>query len=81
MVTSQRRDEVRRVLGDVCHWGARHADIRGVMLVGSWARDAARVESDVDIIVLTDTTVHADSGPWTCLLDGPGHRRTAVAAG
>ena len=34
--------------------------VRGVVVVGSWARDAARMASDVDIVVLTDASAHAD---------------------
>jgi RNA polymerase sigma-70 factor (ECF subfamily) len=34
---------VRQVEG----WAAAHEDVRGVVVVGSWARDAARMDSDV----------------------------------
>ncbi|MBO0867600.1 MAG: nucleotidyltransferase domain-containing protein [Micromonosporaceae bacterium] len=70
-VTEQRRAEVGYILRAVCAWAADHVDVRGVVLVGSWARDAAHAESDVDIVVLTDTAGHADAEVWTLLLDGP----------
>ncbi|MEU4196766.1 GNAT family N-acetyltransferase [Kribbella sp. NPDC026611] len=49
-----RRQEVDEVLTAVVQWAAGDADVLGVGLVGSWARDAARLTSDVDVVVLTD---------------------------
>lgn len=40
------------------------------MVVGSWARDAARMDSDIDIVVLTDTPVHSAAETWAGLLNG-----------
>ena len=37
----------------VTAWAASRSDIVGVALVGSWARDAANLDSDVDFILLT----------------------------
>jgi len=51
-------------------WAAAHDDVRGVVLVGSWARDAARTDSDVDVVVLTDTAAHVEAGLWSQLLNG-----------
>jgi hypothetical protein len=70
VVTRERRDEVSEVVSLVVGWAAGHADVRGVLLVGSWARDAARVDSDVDLVVLTDTAAHAGTAVWTRLLGG-----------
>ncbi|MEV6812364.1 nucleotidyltransferase domain-containing protein [Micromonospora sp. NPDC051296] len=41
-----------------------------MLVVGSWARGAARMDSDVDIIVVTDNRRYADPGNWTGLLGG-----------
>jgi uncharacterized protein len=70
VVTTQRREEVQSVLNRVRTWAAAHDDVRGVVIVGSWARETARMDSDVDIVVLTDTSAHAHSGVWTQLLGG-----------
>ncbi|PWU55899.1 hypothetical protein DLE60_27165 [Micromonospora globispora] len=45
-------------------------DVREVVVVGSWARGAARMDSDVDIVVLTDNPRHGEAGVWTGLLGG-----------
>lgn len=34
-------------------WATQRSDVRAVALVGSWARDQGRPESDVDLVVLT----------------------------
>jgi DNA-binding MarR family transcriptional regulator len=49
-----RQAEVERLLEDVGRWASGRADLRGVALVGSWARDAACADSDVDIVLLAD---------------------------
>jgi len=70
VVTQQRSEEVRSIIQMVSRWAAEHDDVRGVVVVGSWARDAARTDSDVDIVVLTDTPDHADAQVWMQLLGG-----------
>jgi len=66
--TRERSDEVHAVVDTVAAWAAQQGDVRGVVVVGSWARGTARMDSDVDVVVLSDA--HADPGPWTRLLDG-----------
>jgi predicted nucleotidyltransferase len=68
MVTPQRVDEAQSAIQKVRTWAAEHREVRGVVVVGSWARDAARMDSDVDIVVLTDVSAHADPAVWTRLL-------------
>ena len=36
-------------------WARGREDVAAVALVGSWARGTAREDSDVDLVVLTDT--------------------------
>ncbi|MFD5271472.1 nucleotidyltransferase domain-containing protein [Streptomyces sp. NPDC058335] len=61
----ERRDEVRAVIERVTGWAAGRADVGGVLLVGSWARGAARADSDVDLIVLTtEPGRYADDEAW-----------------
>ena len=75
MVTTQRAGEYAEVVAAVQAWAAGHDDVRGVLVVGSWARDRARMDSDVDVVVLTDTPGHADPRLWQEVLGGPVVRR------
>ncbi|MEH0845233.1 nucleotidyltransferase domain-containing protein [Micromonospora sp. CPCC 205711] len=70
MVTEERTREVRSVVDLVAGWAAAREDVRGVLVVGSWARGAARMDSDVDILVLTDNPHHTKVDVWTGLLSG-----------
>ncbi|WP_028192491.1 nucleotidyltransferase domain-containing protein [Salinispora pacifica] len=70
MVTQARSREVRSVLGVVVGWATGRAEVRGVVVVGSWARGAARMDSDVDIVVLTDQARYSAVEVWTGLLGG-----------
>lgn len=49
-----RRDEVLAVCRSVAAWAAARPDVVAVGLAGSWARGAARADSDVDLVLLTD---------------------------
>ncbi|RKN45284.1 nucleotidyltransferase domain-containing protein [Micromonospora endolithica] len=70
MVTQERSQEVRAVVDQVVGWAASREDVGAVVVVGSWARQAARMDSDVDIVVLTDNPRHAEASVWTDLLHG-----------
>lgn len=54
MISTSRQAEYGRVVTAVADWAAKRPDIRGVAVVGSWARDAARMDSDIDFVILTD---------------------------
>ena len=54
MVTGERIAEVRRLLARVRGWAAKRPDVAAVALVGSWAHNDARMDSDVDLVLLTD---------------------------
>ncbi len=47
-------DQVNEFLLSFVRWSSSQASIRGVALVGSYARQAARETSDVDLVVLAD---------------------------
>ena len=53
MMARGREPEVRELLHDLVVWCSQRADVRAVALVGSWARDDARYDSDVDVVLLT----------------------------
>jgi hypothetical protein len=62
VVDARRLAEYERVVGAVGSWARGQADVRAVAVVGSWARDEARMDSDIDLIILTDD-------PARCLAD------------
>ena len=45
--------ETETFLAAVKRWAEQQPDIQGVLLVGSYARGAARPDSDVDLVILT----------------------------
>lgn len=47
-------DKVKLILEKVVQWASHRTDIFAVALVGSWARGAARADSDIDLMFLTD---------------------------
>jgi predicted nucleotidyltransferase len=53
-VTSDRHHEYQRVVHRVAAWARQQRDIVGVAVVGSWASGQAHMDSDVDLVVLTD---------------------------
>lgn len=53
-MNAARVERVSRVLETVTRWAARREDVGAVGLVGSWARGAARADSDVDLVILVD---------------------------
>jgi predicted nucleotidyltransferase len=52
MVTTARTREVAQFLAITRDWAARRQDIEAVALVGSWAHGDARMDSDVDLVIL-----------------------------
>ncbi|HEY0765437.1 MAG TPA: nucleotidyltransferase domain-containing protein [Pyrinomonadaceae bacterium] len=55
-------------LGPFVSWMKVQADVVGVALVGSHAREAATEESDVDLVILTvDVTKYLQSQEWLSL--------------
>ncbi len=56
MISNARQAGYERVIGAVTGWAERQPDICGVAVVGSWARGTARMDSDIDLVILTDRT-------------------------
>jgi len=66
MASEARATEVEWVVQRASYWAGTHPDMRALLLVGSWARDAARPDSDVDLVVLTTTPdCYPPDGTWT----------------
>jgi hypothetical protein len=53
-LTPIRRAEYDNVLASSLGWATAHPRVRGLALVGSWARGEATMASDIDLVVLTD---------------------------
>ena len=49
-------EAAERLLDVARRWAMDRHDLRAMALVGSWARGAARADSDVDLVLLTDNT-------------------------
>ena len=47
-------DHIRDFLDKFVSWGSQQADIQAIALVGSYARGAAREDSDIDLVILTN---------------------------
>ena len=65
-VASERFAEVARGGDELERWARNRIDIVGISVVGSWARDAATMASDLDIVLLTsDPAIYlAPTGWW-----------------
>lgn len=48
-------EKIKLILEEVAQWASSRADIAAVALVGSWARGTARIDSDIDLMILTDS--------------------------
>jgi len=77
MVTEERRIEVEDLLVRVREWAVRRSDAVAVALAGSWAYGRPRMDSDVDIIVLTaDKSPYLRDESWVAELGGTHMIRT-----
>lgn len=47
-------DLIRGFLDGFVPWASNQHDVQGIALVGSYARGAARDDSDIDLVILTD---------------------------
>jgi predicted nucleotidyltransferase len=54
MLPESRRHDVEELLTRATEWAAQQDDVRALLLVGSWARGNPRLDSDVDLILLTE---------------------------
>ncbi len=54
--------EVESLLKDLVAWADKQTDVQAVGLAGSWARAAARLDSDVDVVIIVDDVTGCDAG-------------------
>ncbi len=65
MVTSARASEYRRIVKSVTQWAKAQRDIVGAAVVGSWAREQAHMDSDIDLVIVTaDKARYLSNGSW-----------------
>ena len=58
-------DDIRHFLTPFVAWASEQSDVQAVALVGSYARGAARDDSDIDLVILTDQpTKYLDDFNW-----------------
>ena len=59
-------EHIREFLDAFISWASEQADVHGIALVGSYARGAARDDSDIDLVILTDKPrKYLDVIQWT----------------
>lgn len=65
---TDRRAEIDAVIDHVTAWAAGRGDVVGLLLVGSVARNEARPDSDVDLMLLVTDPDRYRAGTWTASL-------------
>ncbi len=71
MVTEERADEVRSLLARLRKWAQGRPDVVAVGLAGSWAQGDARMDSDVDVVVLTENQApYLEDDAWVYEMGG-----------
>lgn len=71
MATEERTAEVKELLARVRQWAAKRDVVVAVGLVGSWAHGKARMDSDVDLVVLTtEGANYIEDASWVSELGG-----------
>jgi predicted nucleotidyltransferase len=67
----QRQNEVDQILERIEQWARTRSDIKAIGLVGSWARDGARSDSDVDLVLITlELSNYVEDATWANVLPG-----------
>ncbi|MGW5373150.1 nucleotidyltransferase domain-containing protein [Streptomyces sp. NPDC004009] len=61
----ERIEEIDEAIDRITHWTKNREAVVGLLLVGSCARNAARPDSDVDLVLLTtDESRYLNSDTW-----------------
>ena len=69
VASDARREEVAQFLKRAAAWAAARDDLVAAAVVGSWARDSARGDSDVDVVLLThEPTRYTNDDDWVAEL-------------
>lgn len=74
---SIRRREVEEIIALATQWAAGRQDVAALAVVGSWARGTGTIESDLDLVLLTESQQrYVRSDEWTRELGTVGSLRT-----
>jgi predicted nucleotidyltransferase len=58
-------EDIRDFVNPVVAWASGQNDVQGIALVGSFAREAARDDSDIDLVILTEQPAkYLDDVKW-----------------
>ena len=68
MISDERKHEYRRIKHSMFAWSQDHPDIKGIAVVGSWARREAQMDSHLDLLVTLDMKRYITSNSWTRFL-------------
>jgi hypothetical protein len=63
-ISPERAAEIEEVIERVTHWAAGRKDVLGLLLVGSCARNAARPDSEIDLVLLTEEITSCAENTW-----------------
>ena len=65
MASQERIREVETFTTILQEWATERGDVVASAIVGSWARDAASEDSDVDVVLLTDNpSIYLEGKDW-----------------
>jgi len=62
-------DRAVGILETVAHWAKAQENVRGLALVGSHARNAARPDSDIDLVVLAQNPRNFRDAAWLTTIE------------
>jgi len=63
-ISPERLAEAEEIIDRITRWAAHRPDVIGLLLVGSYARNAARPDSDIDIVLLTTDQTRYLNDDW-----------------
>lgn len=57
--------DVKQFIAEFIKWAESQKEILGVLLVGSYARNSARQDSDIDLVIITDQPeIYLEDDKW-----------------
>jgi predicted nucleotidyltransferase len=63
-ISPERTAEMDKIADRVTRWAVDRPDIVGLLVVGSYARNAARPDSDIDLVLLTTNEARYADNAW-----------------
>lgn len=73
MVSEERAGEIKTLISTLRRWAQGRPDVVAAGLAGSWAPGGVRMDSDVDVVVLTeDRALYLEDETWMYEVGGVG---------